>query len=164
MGKRTKKGDIFKIPINEESFAIGVVLTNTSGVLRVGVFDMVATSADKLDLNEIVNQKFKFLTDTMDALIWHGDWEIMGATKHKFDNLPEPKFKIGQDEILVTNYDQTQTRRAKPDEINFLDYKFSVAPIRVENAVKAYNGLLPWDKEFDKLTYEYCDEKSKVRL
>jgi hypothetical protein len=137
---------------------------NNGGVLRIATFDKLYDVNEAPAPEECINESIVLLTDTMDALIFHGHWKIYGNLPLVAENLPKPRFKLGLDPTYVTNYEQTRRRLATPVEIEEIDHKFSVAPIRVQNAMQAYHGLKLWDSDFEKLTLRYCIEKSKIPL
>jgi hypothetical protein len=73
---RTKIGDIFGIPITEQQIAFGQVLMNNGGVLRVATFDKLYDVNEAPAPEECIKESIVLLTDTTDALIWHGHWKI----------------------------------------------------------------------------------------
>ena len=157
---RVKTGDIFQIPITDTQFCFGQVVINNKGILRVVTFDNLYNSDDLFTKEKILNSKIILLTDTMDAKIWNGDWEIYSNASIVDNDLPRPNFKVGLDPTFITDYSGQKLRVATEQEDAFYDHKFSVAPIRVQNAMKAYFKLADWQPDFNKLTYNYCVEKS----
>lgn len=160
---RTKAGDIFKIPIDQNRNSFGQVITNRNGVLRIVTFKTAYNIADKPKVENILADKIILLTDTMDALIYYGNWEIYD-NEIPIKNLPMPNFKYGLDVVYITNYDHSAKRIATKQESDNLDFKFSFSPINIQNAMQAFFGLKEWDKRFDKLTFEYCMEKSQIKI
>lgn len=161
---RVKVGDVFQIPIDDSHISFGQVLVNNSGVLRIATFKKKYKLSDTPSIEQIVTEPILLLTDTMDAKIWSGDWKVYGNTNVISDSLPKPRFKLGMEPVYITNYEQTRKRIASADEANILDHKFSVSPIRIQNGRQAYFGIKEWDDDFDKLTLEYCIEKSKINI
>jgi hypothetical protein len=160
---RTKKGDIFQIPLDNEQFCFGQVLENKSGVLRITTFKTAYNQTDKPDPDEVLIQPIFLLTDTLDAKIYHGDWKVY-ANRTPIGNLPKPNFKYGLDTVYITDYDNSKKRVATHREADNLDFQFSVSPIRIQNAMQAFFGTKPWDKDFDKLTLDYCKEKESIKI
>ena len=161
---RTKAGDIFQIPIDEKHISFGQVINNSSGVLRIITFKKAFDLNSLPEINEILSKPILLLTDTLDAKIYNGDWKIYAKQTTIQNDLPLPNFKYGVDTIYITNYDNTLKRVATLEESENLDFKFSVSPIRIQNAMQAHFGIKDWESDFDKLTLKYCEEKSKIRI
>lgn len=149
---RVKTGDIFQIPITDIEFCFGQVVVNNKGVLRVITFDRLHNHGDHPTAEQLLKSKIVLLTDTMDAKIWNGDWKVYLNAPIIDTDLPRPNFKVGLDPVFITNYFGQKLRIATKQEEVFYDHKFSVAPIRVQNAMKAYFKFADWDADFDKLT------------
>lgn len=160
---RTKSGDIFQIPVDDNRVCFGHVIENNGGVLRIITFKTAYLKSDSPDPDDILTQPILLLTDTMDAKIYHGDWKIY-ANRTPANNLPKPNFKYGLDPVYITDYDNSKKRIATTKEADNLDFKFSVSPIRIQNAMQAFLGVKPWDIDFDKLTLDYCKEKEQIRV
>jgi len=160
---RAKAGDVFQIAIDAERVSFGQVVENKAGVLRVITFNKTFQSTNVPDVGAIVQNDIVLLTDTMDAKIYNGDWKVIGNVPVEV-NLPKPKFKFGTDPLYITEYGGKSKRIATQEEADKLDFQFSVAPIRVQNAMQAYFGLKEWDVDFDKLTFRYCEEKARFDL
>lgn len=159
---RTKIGDIFQIPIDDGSICFGQVIENRNGVLRVVTFDSLHKPEDLPNTEEIISSKVVLLTNTMDAKIYNGDWKVYANSSLFETNLPKPHFKLGLDPTFLTDFDGKRIRLASKEEENLFDYKFSVAPIRIQNAMQAFFKRKVWEPDYEKLTYNYCLEKSKL--
>jgi hypothetical protein len=161
---RTKTGDIFQIPIDDNSICFGQVVENRGGVLRIVTFDTLHKPDDLLNAQKIFSSKIVLLTNTMDAKIYYGDWKVYANSSLVEVNLPRPHFKLGLDPTYVTDYEGKRIRIATKEEENLFDYKFSVAPIRIQNAMQAFFKKKAWEPDFEKMTYDYCLEKSKLSI
>ena len=160
---RVKAGDVFQIPIDEARYAYGQV-AKKGDVLRVLTYNKTFPSNEVPEISNILQQEVLLLTDTMDALIYHGEWKICGNAPVRND-LPKPKFKFGSEPTFyIIEHDSEYQRIATVEETNQLDFQFSVAPIRIQNAMQAYFGVKEWKSDYDKLTYQYCLEKSQIQL
>ena len=157
---RAKTGDIFQIPISDTEFSFGQVVVKNKGALCIVTFDGLHKYDDHFTTEQILKSKIILPTDTMDAKIWNGDWMVYSNTPVVDTDLSRPNFKVGLDPVFITDYSGQKVKVATEQENGFYDYKFSVAPIRVQNTMKAYFKLADWDPDFDKLTYNYCAEKS----
>ncbi|HEV7349857.1 Imm26 family immunity protein [Telluribacter sp.] len=160
---RAKVGDLFQIPIDSSRVSYGQVAENKRGVLRIITFNKLFQITDNTTIAEIVDSNIVLLTDTMDAKIYNGDWKVVGNAPVKA-NLPVPKFKFGLDTVYITDYSGKRRRLATQEETVNLDFQFSVAPIRVQNAMQAHFDVKEWDADYDKLTFDYCFQKSLIEL
>jgi len=160
---RAKAGDVFQIPIDEIHISFGQVCENNGGVLRVITFNKIYSTTIIPQITEIIQSNIVLLTDTMDAKIYNGDWQVVGNAP-VITNLPMPKFKFGIDPVYITEYGSKTTRIATPEEAEKLDFQFSVSPIRVQNAMQAYFKRKEWEADYDKLTYQYCEDKALIEL
>jgi hypothetical protein len=159
---RTKSGDIFQIPIDVSNICFGQVIENIGGALRIVTFDTLHRLNDLPDTQEIFSSKIVLLTNTMDAKIYNGDWKVYANCSLFKTDLPKPYFKLGLEPTYITDYEGKRIRIATKEEENYFDHKFSVAPIRIQNAMQAFYKMKSWDPDYEKLTYNYCLEKSKL--
>ncbi|HEX8277931.1 MAG TPA: Imm26 family immunity protein [Segetibacter sp.] len=160
---RAKVGDLFQIPIDMSRVSYGQVAENKSGVLRIITFNRIFTIRDNPTIEEILDAEIVLLTDTMDAKIYNGDWKVVGNASVRA-NLPIPKFKFGLNPVYITDYGAKRKCVATQEETDKLDFQFSAAPIRIQNAMQAHFGVKEWDADFDKLTFQYCFQKSLIEL
>jgi hypothetical protein len=100
----------------------------------------------------------------MDAKIWNGDWKIYSNATIIGNTLPKPNFKLGLGPVYITNYDGQKIRIATKEDESKFDFKFSVAPIRIQNAMKAWFKVIEWDPAFNKMTIDYCFDKSLITI
>lgn len=160
---KINEGDIFLITISEKLKVVGQIIYNEVGPnpLFVALYRSVIDNERLINLDEILDSEIIFLTNTLDAKLWNGDWKIIDNREPNSLRIPLPYFKYGTgDNTFIENYRGNKRRRATKEEDEILDYRFSVAPKRVENAIKAYFNYMPWEKKFDKLTFKYVKSKS----
>ena len=92
MGKRLMKklkiGDIFTIPINDDKTGFGQIIKipNKSNFIIV-VFKQVYSGKDWPGLDEIIQDDILFLGYTMDALLYHKYWQIIGNKSSNLDSI-----------------------------------------------------------------------------
>ena len=161
MTKKPKLGDVFLIPLDEARRGIGQVAGDWRGELYVVVFDRVV-SADA-DASEADGASLLFAALTLDAKFFHGDWPIIGARIENLANIPQPVFKVDQGgQVYVESRDRTFSRKATQGEADELRFRTVVAPVRIETALKAANGLGPWQDRFDDLRADYALSSSRL--
>jgi hypothetical protein len=164
MSKRikTKIGDVFLIPLAENRFGIGQVSASWEGELYIVIFETVYTST-QVNADEILGKRPILAALSLDALIWNGQWPIIGSITSNLSDLPHPTYKVNEGHIVfVESRDRLTSRPATSEEERILKFRTVVAPIRLENALKAYHGIGEWQPRFDELNFLYALESSKL--
>ncbi len=161
MNRKPKVGDVFLIPIDESRSGIGQVAGDWQGELYVVVFDKVVSPA--AGTGEAVGAGLLFAALTLDAKFFHGDWTIIGNAPEALASIPQPIFKVDQGgRTFLESRDRNLYRPALPAEADKLRLRTVVAPVRIETALKAANGLAPWHERFDELRADYAVSSSKL--
>lgn len=155
MGKNLVVGDVFLIPIDERQYGIGQLAGNWKGELYVVIFDkLVSADASPADVD---NEPLRFAALTLDAKLHHGDWLIIGNRKENLQTIPQPWFKVGvEGQTYIESRDRSVTRPATSTEATALRLRTVVAPVRLENALKALHGIGEWHPRFDELFAGYA--------
>lgn len=161
MVKRPKAriGDVFQIPLHPGQVGHGQVVAVNSGPgpLYVVIFRRAWPLDAQPDIRNIVADEIALVAPTMDALIWHGKWPLVGNLAPELDRVPFPAYRItvgAADRWFVETFDHARRRLPNPGELEKLTNPTSVAPIRLQRAIRAINGLEPWDPTWNELTYE----------
>jgi hypothetical protein len=154
-------GDVFLVPLDGDRYGIGQIAGDWKGELYVVIYDKVvsheASSAD-VEMGELL-----FAALTLDAKLHHGDWPVIGNRRDNIAALPQPWFKVTMDGAPHTEArDRSVLRRSTPNEEATLKLRTVVAPVRIENALKALHGLGEWNPRFDELRADYALESSKI--
>jgi hypothetical protein len=156
MKLKLKIGDIFTIPLGDHEVGFGQIINFpiTKDVFIVVIFTHKQPKKISVNLSNICKSEILMLGYTTDAKLYHKHWIVVGNYIDNIKNIELPIHKIGiQDDVYIINYKGEKIRKVYKDVKN-LDYMTTVAPVRYENALKAYFGLAPWIKEdFDKLLY-----------
>jgi hypothetical protein len=164
-GIKPSVGDVFQIPVSRDTVGYGQVLASIKpNPLYIGVFEPLFPSHAMPELKEILESPLLLLATSLDAKIWHGLWPIVGHTPPVLDNVPFPAFitSIGQrNEYFLTSYDGKRRRPATAAEVAHYDRRTTVAPMRLENALKAHHGLMPWEPHFDRLTADHVRDRAQ---
>ena len=160
MNRKPKVGDVFLIPLDDARCGIGQVAGDWRGELYVVVFDKVVSPDAHAE--EAAGTGLLFAALTLDAKFFHGDWPIIGSAPDNLASIPQPVFKVDQGgQTYLETRDRSCSRKASPDEADNLRLRTVVAPIRIETALKAANGLGEWQGRFDELRADYAFSSSQ---
>jgi len=101
---------------------------------------------------EALTSTVLFLAMSLDAKIYVGHWTVVTRTAvHAAVRLSACKAGVGGPQNMhVEDYAGTRRRLATRAETNFLRYRGTVAPARLERGF-AHLGLEPWHQELDEL-------------
>lgn len=161
MDPKVRIGDVFLIPIDGLRWGGGQIAGNWKGELYIIIFDALY-SDEAIDPESVVAAKPLLAALSLDAKLHHGDWRIIGNVKANLGRFPQPVFKVNQDgAIFVESRDRSATRLASSAESEALRLRTVVAPVRLENALRAHNGIGDWDPKYDDLLYRYALESSQ---
>ena len=154
-----KVGDIFEIPILYGRRGFGQVIV-AGDVLYVVIFENLYP--DVPDLDQLIGSSLLFAGWTLDALLFHGRWRIVGNRPPDMQRVPFPSYKVLIDgKMHVYDFQSRDYRLATREDNEVLELKTTVAPIRYQNALIAHHGMAKWDPDYDKLTIEHA--KRRVR-
>jgi len=101
----------------------------------------------------VVAGDIALLALSMDALLHHGHWEVVGHREVDPALLPWPAFKeaVSPGEFHVVDHTGERRRPATAQESNEFPFRSVAAPIILERALQAIHGLADWDPQDDKL-------------
>lgn len=154
-------GDVFLISIDEARWGIGQVAGAWKGELYIVIFDALFDN-DNADPRSVIAAKPMFAALSLDAKIHNGDWPIIGNWTTNLASFPQPVFKVNQGGfIFLESRDRSIFRPASKEEAKILRFRTVVAPVRLEKALKAHNGVGRWDPRYDDLLFDYALESSK---
>lgn len=161
---KLKAGDIFTIPITNEKTGFGqiVIVPNKSNFI-IAVFEKVYPGKEWPSLEEIINNKILFLGYTMDALLYHKYWQIIGNNISNLKAIKLPYYKLGTPpDCKAVDYKGTVIGKISRDKFEQLSYQEVIAPVRYENALKAYYQLEKWREDYEGLLYVKTIDSIKV--
>lgn len=153
---KLSRGDIFTIPIDEETIGHGQIVFTRSQNFLIIVFEGRWGENISPNLDDIVNSKILFMGYTMDAKLYHKHWVVIGNLEKNLEHIQLPLYKLGTppDEIFLLDHTGAKLRPCSESEFSKLKYLKVVAPIRYEKALKANYGVADWRDDFDELRVE----------
>jgi len=162
MNHRARVGDVFLVPVDDSRFGIGQIAGDWKGELYVIIYEEIF-SGEKPNPESVNSAKPLFAALSMDAKIHHGDWPIIGNVTKNLDHIPQPVFKVDQGgRVFLESRDRSISRPASSSEAERLRLRTVVAPVRLENALKAHAGLAEWNPRYDELRADYALDSSRV--
>lgn len=161
MKQKAQVGDVFLIPIDASRHGVGQIAGDWKGELYILVFDVAHVGSD-INPSSINDMEPLFAALSLDAKIYNGDWKIVGRTTENLDRIVHPVFKVNQDkDVFLESRDRSITRPISDEDAEALRFRTVVAPVRLEKALKAYNGIGEWNSRYDDLRYEYALRSSE---
>lgn len=152
--KRLRAGDVFTIPLDDERVGYGqIVHSSGHGHYYFAVFEEAYSRREEPDLEAVIAGRLALLALSLDALLYHGHWRVVGHREVDPQELPWPAYKeaVSPDSFQVVDYTGERGREATTTEAEQLPFRAVVAPIVVEDAFKALHGLAEWEDVYDKL-------------
>lgn len=151
---RVNAGDIFEMPLPDGRRGYGQVIIG-GDVLYVAVFRDIYDALP--DLDELIKNDVLLVGWTLDALIYHDRWKIVGNRQPIAARVPFPSYKVRvSGEAYVHDFEGGNYRSATAEDWELLDYKKTVAPIRYQRALFAHHGVGDWTKDYEELTVEHA--------
>lgn len=161
-------GDVFTIPLDNNQFGFGQVVASydkRSGGFVIAIFNYKSDDISNVTISEICSKEILFLGFTFDAKIYHKDWTLIGNYIANIENIIMPYYRLGTppEEIYIVNHKGECIKDIDEKTFYKLSYKTEIAPIRYENALKAYYGLQEWKEEdYDKLLYKHSIKSKEI--
>lgn len=154
---KLKEGDVFSISltVNEVGFGQVIAFPNRSTIMIV-LFNHKEELSTNYNIEVICTSKIVFIGCTYDAKLYHNDWIIVGNYKANLTSINLPVYKLGTPpiEIYLVDYKGKKLRSVSLKEFNTLHYQTFIAPVRFENALKAFFKLQEWrSDDYDKILY-----------
>ncbi len=89
---------------------------------------------------------------TTDALFLHERWKVFGNYPVAEDQIPRPSYVVQQNgQFFVESFDGSELRPATQNDLDRLKYRFSVGPIRLQDALLAHHGFGDWKPHYDEV-------------
>jgi hypothetical protein len=153
---KIKTGDIFTIPIDDTRIGFGQIINIPNKNNFIIVIYKLASDKDNIPrLEEIVKEEILFLGYTLDAKLYHKHWLIIDNYIDNISTIPLPYYKLGTPpDVSIVDFKGDEIRNATQAEFDKLNYQTVVAPVRYENALKAFYKKLEWNDDFERLMYD----------
>jgi len=159
---RLKAGDIFELTVPDGRLGYGVVVM--PGVLKGGgtpyIIILQSLHSSQPSLADLAGDEIALVGWTMDALVYHGRWRVVGHDYPARIDVPFPNWKVGRGGVTyVIDVMGEIIDEATAEEQELLDLQWSRAPIGFQNAFEAMHGFRNWDEHYDKLTAAYARKR-----
>src|SRR4051812_1353020 len=154
---KLRVGDVFSIPLDGDHVGYGQIVATwgeSGGQFYFAVFVGVFPRDDAPDLDAVLDEPLVLLASSMDALLVHGHWRVVGHAVVDDDRIPWPAYKEGVSPpgvFEVVDASGQRRRLASDEEAGRLPFRTVVAPIRVEKALRALHDTEPWVGAYDAL-------------
>jgi hypothetical protein len=151
-----KVGDVFSVPLDDDYVGYGQIVdswSDSGGHFYFAIFDGVYLREETLDLGDALSRPVAILALSMDPLLLHGHWKVIGH-HDVVEGLPWPAYKEDVSTpgaFEVVDHTGRLRRPATEEEVNRLPFRSVVAPIRLEKAFQALRGIVDWNAAYDSL-------------
>jgi hypothetical protein len=151
---KVRKGDIFDIPAPDGRRGYGQVIVDGK-VFYIAVFSEIYQVQPNLD--ELIEGDILLVGWTLDALIFHGRWKIVGNRSPIAERVPFPSYKVlVNGKPCVHDFDGENYRPATSRDLEVLENKTTVSPITYQKALLAHHGFETWERDYDELTVQHA--------
>jgi hypothetical protein len=151
---RIRAGDIFEIPAPDGRRGYGQVIVGGT-VFYVVIFRELYH--DPPDLDQLLKGELLLVGWTLDALIYHGKWKIVGNRSPISARVPFPSYIVRVKGVPhVRDFSGDTYRLATTEDWELLENKTTVAPIRYQNALLSHHGFGEWRSDYEALTIEHA--------
>ncbi len=153
MSVTAKAGDLFAVPLSPTAWGVGVVARKWKSELYLVLFEEKFDDLEKIRTVQVEGLTPCLASSSLDAKIWHGHWPVMREGLDT-STLVQPIYKVEEASgMIAESFDRKFRLPIDANVANHLSYRKGVAPVRLENALKAHHGLGQWDAIFDELGY-----------
>lgn len=154
---KVSEGDIFEMLLPDGGRGFGQIIV-TGKLLYIVIFRELYDRVP--DLDELIKTQILLVGWTVDALLFHGRWNVIGNRPVMAESVPFPSYKIlVEGRMHVQDFEGRRLQPATPVEIELLENKTTVAPIRYQNAFLAWHGKGKWEPDYDRLTLQHVQRR-----
>ena len=163
MAEAWNKGDVFLVPIDITRVGLGQIVDVLPSELYVVIYENAWNANSPPCPRDVIGQEVLFASLTLDVKLHHGDWTVTGNVTDNLANikLPLSKVKISG-EMHIESHDGNWSRCATPEEAEQLRFRKTVAPVRLEKALKAHYGILEPHPAYDDLRYDLVVDLARL--
>ena len=101
----------------------------------------------------MVGGRIALLALSGDALLYHGEWAIVGTAAVPPIDWPTYKEAVAPDVWDAVDHTGTARRPVERSDADGLPIRSVVAPTRVQNAFRSLHGVGEWNDAYDPLRY-----------
>lgn len=144
--KRWPPGTVFSLPLDEERVGYGEVAWTSRYAHCFAIFAEAYPRHQQVPVERVVGGRLAFLGRSTDALLLHGRWQVVGHREIDATTYPLPAYKaeLAPGVFEVSDFMDTQRRRATAEEAEKLPPRSSRSPIGFEHLLRALHGLEEW--------------------
>jgi hypothetical protein len=151
---RLNVGDVFRLTIDTARVGYGQIVGRYGrSAYYFAIFEQPHESKHEPELANIVRGQIALLALSLDALLYHREWEVVGNTTVPPIEWPTYKEAVAPDVCEAVDHTGTERRPVEGLDVEGLPFRSVVAPIRVQNAFRALHGVGDWDEAYDELHY-----------
>lgn len=163
MAKSWSKGDVFLLPIDKSRVGLGQIVDVLPSELYVVIFSKAWSTSSPPSACDVVGQEVLFASLTFDAKLNNGEWTLVGNVTDNLKNIKLPLSKVRISGVMhIESHDGKWSRRATEGEAEHLRFRKTVAPVRLEKALKAYFGIIESHPAYDELRYDLIVDFNKL--
>ena len=153
---RIKAGDVFSIPVSSDKIGFGqIVNIPDKSIFIIVVFKKIFDKNQVPTIESICSGTILFEGYTLDALLYHKQWIIVGNYTSNIGKIKLPYYKLGTPpDRKIVNYKGDLLRKATKQEFEELEYQTVSSPIQYEMALKAYHKMGDWEDYFEAFYYK----------
>jgi hypothetical protein len=149
-------GAVFQLPLDRSRVGYGQIVDSfgsSGGHFYFTAFAAAHRVGGEAELDAVIRDAPLLLCLSLDALLVNGHWPVVGHRDVDEDRLEWPVCKLATapGQFVVIDRTGSALRAATDREAQTLAFQTVVAPIRIENALKAHHGLREWLPEYDRL-------------
>ncbi len=152
---RLNVGDVFIVPVGDGRAGVGQIVARYGGAgYYFAIFEAVLSLEDaRAHARQALGQPILFVALSLDGKLHAGHWTVVDHAPVG-DDLPLPAYKVAvgtPENVEVVDFTGDRRRPASKVETELLPYRKTVAPVRLEKALRAWLGLAPWLEAFEEL-------------
>lgn len=158
-----KVGDVLAIPLSNTRIGVGYVAAyyDPSLAFYVLLYGESYPTVDDIGLLASGGEPVLWGL-TFDSKVHAGHWKVVGNVPPDGSTLRLPASKLEEDgRTILEDLTGEYWRLATDEEAQRLRYRKIVAPVRLENALKAHFGLTEWEPLFDELRIVSPEDQSR---
>lgn len=158
---KSKVGDVFLVPL-QEGHCVGQIVDEYLKMPYICIFEEIIKDMD-ISADWVSGKKPLFAHLSLDGLLYHGEWPIIGNYKNNLSEIARPAYKVGYEgSPHVEPFHSKILRPASVDEDHFLRFRNIKAPVILEDAIKSYHGDGQWKLNYADLYYEYAEKTAHL--